>query len=79
MRSGTAIFQHQHHFLFQHHFQHQHQHNSLQNRTDLLCLHGNSNQVDYLGLGGRDYIGTPKQPTLTLCVPEGDRLTRQIQ
>ncbi len=23
--------------------------------------------VDYLGLGGRRYIGTPKQPTLTVC------------
>jgi Uma2 family endonuclease len=23
--------------------------------------------VDYLGLGGRDFIGTPKQPTVTLC------------
>ncbi len=24
--------------------------------------------VDYLGLGGRRYIGSPKQPTLSLCV-----------
>ena len=23
--------------------------------------------VDYLGLGGRRYIGSPKQPTMTLC------------
>jgi Uma2 family endonuclease len=23
--------------------------------------------VDYLGLGGRRYIGSPKQPTFTLC------------
>ncbi|MEM0980043.1 MAG: Uma2 family endonuclease [Cyanobacteria bacterium P01_H01_bin.58] len=23
--------------------------------------------VDYLGIGGRRYIGTPKQPTLTVC------------
>lgn len=23
--------------------------------------------VDYLGLGGRRYIGTPKQPTITVC------------
>lgn len=23
--------------------------------------------VDYLGLGGRRYIGTPKQPTVTVC------------
>lgn len=33
--------------------------------------------VDYLGLGGRDYIGTPKQPTLTVCVLEGDRYRKQ--
>ncbi len=23
--------------------------------------------VDYLGLGGRRYIGSPKQPTITVC------------
>lgn len=23
--------------------------------------------VDYLGLGGRRYIGNPKQPTITIC------------
>jgi Uma2 family endonuclease len=34
--------------------------------------------VDYLGLGGRDYIGTPKQPTVTLCVLEGDRYQKQV-
>lgn len=34
--------------------------------------------VDYLGLGGRDYIGSPKQPTLTLCTLESDRYQRQI-
>ncbi len=34
--------------------------------------------VDYLGLGGRDYTGTPKQPTLTLCVLEGDRYQKQV-
>jgi len=34
--------------------------------------------VDYLGLGGRDYIGTPKRPTLTLCILEGDRYRKQI-
>jgi Uma2 family endonuclease len=34
--------------------------------------------VDYLGLGGRDYIGTPKQPTLTLCTLEGDRYQKQV-
>lgn len=34
--------------------------------------------VDYLGVGGRDYIGTPKQPTLTLCLLEGDRYEKQL-
>lgn len=34
--------------------------------------------VDYLGLGGRDYIGTPKQPTLTLCRLEGNRYQKQL-
>ncbi len=34
--------------------------------------------VDYLGLGGRDYIGSPKQPTLTLCLLEGDRYQKQV-
>lgn len=34
--------------------------------------------VDYLGLGGRDYIGDPKQPTLTLCVLEGDRYRKHL-
>lgn len=33
--------------------------------------------VDYLGLGGRDYIGIPKQPTLRLCMLEGDRYQKQ--
>jgi len=23
--------------------------------------------VDYLGIGGREYIGKPKQPTITIC------------
>ncbi|MEM9540848.1 MAG: Uma2 family endonuclease [Cyanobacteria bacterium P01_E01_bin.42] len=27
--------------------------------------------VDYLGIGGRRYIGSPKQPTLTVCVLVG--------
>ncbi|MGB3135936.1 MAG: hypothetical protein WBG38_06875 [Nodosilinea sp.] len=26
----------------------------------------------------RDYVGTPKQPTLTLCVLEGDRDQKQV-
>ena len=34
--------------------------------------------VDYLGMGGRDYIGTPKQPTLTRCLLEGDRYQKQL-
>ena len=34
--------------------------------------------VDYLRLGGRDYIGTPKQPTLTLCTLQGNRYQRQL-
>ncbi|MCG8362935.1 MAG: Uma2 family endonuclease [Pseudanabaenales cyanobacterium] len=34
--------------------------------------------VDYLGLGGRDYIGALKPPTLTLCVLEGDRYQKQV-
>ena len=33
--------------------------------------------VDYLGVGGRDYIGRPKQPTLTLCTLVGDEYERQ--
>jgi Uma2 family endonuclease len=34
--------------------------------------------IDYLGLGGRDYIGKPKQPTFTLCTLEGDEYRRQL-
>ena len=34
--------------------------------------------ADYLGLGGREYIGTPKQPTLTICTLQGDRYHRQL-
>ena len=34
--------------------------------------------VDHLGLGGRDYIGSPKQPTFTLCVLEGNRYRKQV-
>ncbi len=34
--------------------------------------------VDYLGLGGRDYIGTPKQPTLTLCTLDNDRYQKHL-
>lgn len=32
----------------------------------------------YLGLGGRDYIGTPKQPAVTLCRLVGDRYQKQV-
>ena len=28
--------------------------------------------VDYLGVGGREYIGKPKQPTITTCNLIGD-------
>ena len=29
--------------------------------------------VDFRGLGGLDFIGKPKQPTITICQMEGDR------
>lgn len=36
--------------------------------------------VDYLGLGGRRYIGSPKQPTLTIChLVEGEYEIRQFR
>ncbi|MBF2084902.1 Uma2 family endonuclease [Thermoleptolyngbya sp. C42_A2020_037] len=34
--------------------------------------------ADYLGLGGRDYIGTPKQPTITIGQLEGDRYQKRL-
>jgi Uma2 family endonuclease len=34
--------------------------------------------VDYLGLGGRDYIGTPKQPTIMVCELTGDRYQKRL-
>ena len=34
--------------------------------------------ADYAGLGGEDFIGRPKQPTLTVCVLVGDRYERRI-
>ncbi|NJN57577.1 MAG: Uma2 family endonuclease [Leptolyngbyaceae cyanobacterium SL_5_9] len=34
--------------------------------------------ADYLGLGGRDYIGTPKQPTITIGQLEGDRFQKRL-
>lgn len=33
--------------------------------------------VDYLGLGGRDYIGKDKQPTITFCTLIGDEYKKQ--
>ena len=36
--------------------------------------------VDYLGLGGRRYIGTPKQPTFTVCtLVEGEYELKQFR
>jgi Uma2 family endonuclease len=36
--------------------------------------------VDYLGLGGRRYIGTPKQPTFTVCtLVDGEYEMRQFR
>ena len=34
--------------------------------------------VDYLGLGGREYIGKPKQPTITICTLQGDEYEKQL-
>jgi Uma2 family endonuclease len=34
--------------------------------------------VDYLGLGGREYIGKPKQPTITICTLVGDEYQKQL-
>jgi Uma2 family endonuclease len=33
--------------------------------------------VDYLGLGGREYIGRSKQPTITICRLVGDEYEKQ--
>jgi Uma2 family endonuclease len=33
--------------------------------------------ADYLGLGGRDYIGKPKQPTITICNLVGDEYQKR--
>ncbi len=36
--------------------------------------------VDYLGIGGRRYIGSPKQPTLTVCtLVEGEYELKQYR
>jgi len=34
--------------------------------------------VDYLGVGGREYIGKPKQPTITICTLIDDEYQKQI-
>ena len=34
--------------------------------------------VDYLGVGGREYLGKPKQPTITICTLNDDEYQRQL-
>ncbi|MBD2255871.1 Uma2 family endonuclease [Nostoc parmelioides] len=34
--------------------------------------------IDYLGIGGREYIGKPKQPTITICTLVEDEYNRQL-
>ena len=34
--------------------------------------------VDYLGIGGREYIGKPKQPTITICSLIEDEYQKQL-
>jgi Uma2 family endonuclease len=34
--------------------------------------------VDYLGVGGRDYIGRSKQPSITICRLDGDEYQKQL-
>ena len=34
--------------------------------------------VDYLGIGGREYIGKPKQPTVTICTLQDDEYQKQL-
>ena len=34
--------------------------------------------VDYLGIGGREYIGKPKQPTVTICTLQDDDYQKQL-
>lgn len=34
--------------------------------------------VDYLGIGGREYIGKPKQPTITICTLVEDEYHKQL-
>ena len=34
--------------------------------------------VDYLGVGGREYIGKPKQPTITICTLNEDEYQKRL-
>ncbi len=34
--------------------------------------------VDYLGIGGREYIGYPKQPSITICQLENEQYKKQL-
>lgn len=34
--------------------------------------------VDYLGVGGREYLGKPKQPTITICTLDNDEYQRRL-
>lgn len=34
--------------------------------------------IDYLGIGGREYIGKPKQPTITICKLRGDEYEKEL-
>ncbi|MBW4591342.1 MAG: Uma2 family endonuclease [Brasilonema angustatum HA4187-MV1] len=34
--------------------------------------------VDYLGIGGKEYIGKPKQPTVTICTLVEDEYQKQL-
>ena len=34
--------------------------------------------IDYLGLGGREYIGKTKQPTITICKLVEDEYQKQL-
>ncbi|MEG4502496.1 Uma2 family endonuclease [Microcoleus sp. F6_B4] len=34
--------------------------------------------VDYLGIGGREYIGKSKQPTITICMLREDEYQKQL-
>ena len=34
--------------------------------------------VDYLGIGGREYLGKPKKPTITICTLENEEYHRHL-